>query len=132
MFEPNSADLSQQAKMALKELVNDKHTKIVGTTNIIELHGHAASMELKGRSNSAYKDLWGLSYARADAVFNYLVSDDVGLKPDRFRLVANADREPLVPRAYEEDQQATNRYVSIIVTEELIEQFRQPQSQGGS
>ena len=124
MFEPASADLSQQARRQLRTLV-ERQEKIRGTNNILELHGHAASMELAGEGPYAFEDLWALSHARARAVFSYL-TEEIGLKPERFRLIANADREPLLPRDYDVMQQATNRRVSIVFNESLIQHHTQP------
>lgn len=130
MFEPASADLSEEARRQLRHLV-EREEQIRGTNNILELHGHAASMELAGEGDDAYPDLWSLSHARARAVFEYL-TEEVGLNPERFRLVANADREPLLPRDYDAVRQSSNRRVSIVFNETLIQQHTQPESRDGS
>lgn len=123
-FEPGSADLSDRDRALLRQLV-DQH-KLRGTKNIIELRGHAAALELDG-VESSFTDLWVLSYARAKSVMDYLVSDGVGLKPERFRLIANAEREPLVQRVYNAGQQEPNRRVEILVSEALMQDFTQPE-----
>lgn len=119
MFEPASADLTEEARRQLRRLV-ERQERIRGTNNLLELHGHAASMELAGDRAHAFDDLWSLSHARARAVFEYL-TQEIGLKPERFRLIANADREPLLPRDYDVTQQAANRRVSIVFSESLIQ-----------
>lgn len=128
-FEPGSADLSQQARDQLRAVV-EKH-KIRGTNNIIELRGHTAAMELGREDEARYADLWALSYARARAVLAFLTSDEVGLKPDRFRVVANADREPLIQRAYNAGDQEPNRRVEVLVSEALVKAFTEPEADAG-
>lgn len=126
-FDPGSADLSEQDKRQLRAVAD----LIRGTTNIVELRGDAATMEL-GRADDRFASLWDLSYARARSVLRYLTSEAVGLKANRFRLVANADREPLVQREYSAAGEAPNRRVEVIVTEALVEQFQKPEANTGS
>jgi chemotaxis protein MotB len=127
-FEPGSADLTEYGRQQLRDVVEE--FQIRGTNNIIEIRGHAASMELA--ENPRFSDLWQLSYARAKAVMDYQTGDEVGLKPDRFRLIANADREPLARRAYSTTDQEPNRRAEVIVTDSLVQQFTQPESTPGS
>lgn len=121
-FEPGSADLTDEARFALRTLVEEEE-RIRGTNNILELHGHAASMELRGQANPSHASLWALSFARAEAVFQYLTSDEIGLKPKRFRLIAVADYQPVAQRAYTADQQASNRRVEVVFSENLISEY---------
>ena len=127
-FEPGSAQLSEHGRRLLRSVV--EREEIRGTNNIIELRGHADPMEL-AMSESAYPDLWSLSFARAKAVMSYLTSDEVGLKADRFRLIANADREPLAKRAYTPGEQAPNRRVEMLWTESLVQEFAKPEPRTG-
>ena len=125
-FEPGSADLTDSGKTQLRRIVEKE--KIRGTNNIIELRGHAASMEdASGRT----PDLWALSYARAQAVMQYLTSTEVGLRPDRFRLSANGDREPLTRRAYSAAEQEPNRRVEIFLSETLVRDMASPEPRAG-
>ena len=126
MFEPASADLNEEARRQLHNLV-EREEKIRGTNNILEIHGHTASLELAGERDSPHLDLWTLSHARARAVFRYL-TEEIGLKPERFRLIANADREPLLPRDYDTPRQAHNRRVSIVFNETLVQHHNEPQA----
>lgn len=125
-FEPGSADLSEQAMDQLRSVI-DKH-RIRGTNNIIELRGHAATLELGPNDREVYPDLWALSHARARAVLAFLTSDAIGLKPERFRLVANADREPLIQRVYAASDQEPNRRVEVLVSEALVKAFTEPEA----
>jgi chemotaxis protein MotB len=121
-FETGSADLSDKAREDLRVIGR----QLQGLNHKIELRGHAASMELA--EELAYPDLWTLSYARARAVMAYLVSDDIGIRPDRIRLIAAGDREPLARREYTADRLATNRRVEIWQLDVLVEDFNFPQA----
>ena len=120
-FEPGSADISEHAKRQLAVVAN----LIRGYNNKIEVRGHAAAMELGAKAR--YEDLWTLSFARAKAVMDYLTSPRVGIRPERIRLVANADFEPLAKRVYTAVDQMPNRRAEILVMEALIDDFAHPQ-----
>ncbi len=121
-FEPGSADLTNKAIRDLQSVAG----LVRGYNNKIEVRGHAATMELGVQS--AYPDLWTLSYARAKAVMDYLASSEIGIRSDRIRLVANADSEPLVQRVYTPAGQEPNRRAEILVMEALTRDFQQPES----
>jgi len=121
-FEPGSADLSERAKRNIGIIAD----LIRGYNNKIEVRGHAASMEVN--VESAYSDLWTLSYARAKAVMDFLTSEKVGIRPGRIRLIANADAEPLVKRLYTTAGQQPNRRAEILVMEALVEDFVKPET----
>ncbi len=115
-FEPGSAELSDHAKRTLDTVAN----LVKGHNNKIEIRGHAASMELS-EAGGRYSDLWELSYARAKSVADYLMLPQVGVRADRLRVIANADREPQKLRAYTRNSQEPNRRVEVVVSEELVE-----------
>jgi chemotaxis protein MotB len=119
-FEPASATLTDQAKQRLETIAE----LMRGYNNLIQLRGHAASMELAGHPDSSYQTLWQLSHARARAVMDYLTEPPIGLRPDRFRLVAVADREPLAQRAYSSRDKAPNRRVEVVVAEQLTREVK--------
>ena len=123
-FEPGSADLTEEMKNSIRVIAD----LVRGYNNKIELRGHAASME-KG-VESQYPDLWTLSYARAKAVMEYMTSEELGVRADRIRLIANADAEPLAQRIYTPNGQAPNRRAEILVMEALVEDFVKPESWG--
>lgn len=127
-FAPGSADLTEEGRRQLRRVV-ELH-KLRGTNNVIELRGHASPTELAGQ-DGRYGDLWDLSFARAKAAEAYLTSKEVGLRPERFRLTANGDREPLVNRAYTAMEQEPNRRVEMIVSESLVSEFVQPEARAG-
>jgi chemotaxis protein MotB len=121
-FEPGSADLSEDARRELSVLAD--HMR--GLRNKLELRGHAAAMEA-GDESLKYADLWDLSYARAKAVKDWLVADGQGLEEDRMRLIAVADREPLLKKSYTPESVEPNRRVEVFVSEALVEDFTQPE-----
>ena len=121
-FEPGYADLSDNAKRNIK-IVADL---VRGYNNKIEVRGHASPMEKDVLVE--YPDLWTLSYARAKAVMDYLTSEEVGVRPNRIRLIANADAEPLVMKVYSAGEQQPNRRAEILVMEALVSDFTQPET----
>lgn len=123
-FEPGSADLSDKARRELMKIAN----LVRGTTNKLEIRGHAASAETQLDVGSPYPDLWSLSYARAKAVMGFLTSQEVGIRPERCRLIANADWEPLAKRKYTPQELTPNRRAEIVVSESLVDEFNQPQA----
>ena len=122
-FAPGSADLSEDAKQSLDQLAE----VFKGWENIVELRGHAAALEMPEGGNGTFDDLWQLSYARAKTVFDYLTLD-LKIDPGRFRLTANADREPLDARAVNTDEARLNRRVEVLVSESLKEEFKKPET----
>lgn len=125
-FEPGSADLSDEATDQLFGIAQ----LIRGHQNKVELRGHAGSLELTGESR--FNDLWTLSYARSLAVMRHL-THQLGVQPERIRIVANAQQEPIrqgletLDSALAMDGQKPNRRVEIVVTDALVKQFNQPE-----
>lgn len=122
-FEPGSAVLTDEVKFRIMSVVD----QIKGYNNIIEVRGNAASMELA--TDSPYKDLWELSYARAKVVMEYLTSNEVGIPAERIRVIALADHAPLATRVYSTQAQEPNRRVDLFQTEAITEEFQRPESQ---
>ena len=58
----------------------------------------------------------------------FLVSPELGVEPQRIRLIANADREPLATRVYTPAAQEPNRRVEILAMEALVEDFTRPEA----
>ena len=128
-FQPDSAELTPETKAQLLDLV--ERYKLAGTENLLEVSGHAAELELTNPDGTR-GDLYLLSNQRAQAVMNYLVSDEVPvelrLDPRRFRLIANADREPINPRAYSAEEARKNRRVEIVVSENVVRDYQATES----
>jgi len=120
LFEPGSARLTDEAKQRL-----DRIAELVrGYNNLVQLRGHTSRMEATRHEQSNYDSEWMLSHARAKAVLEHLTSASVGLRGERFRLVAVGDREVLVERAYDTATQAPNRRVEVVVTEQLAREVK--------
>ncbi|MBI1344805.1 OmpA family protein [bacterium] len=81
-IEPDAAALSQIDTISLN---------LAGKPNKIEICGHTSSKPLP--SDSSYRNLMELSYARARCVYNRMLAD--GVEPHRLRIVAYADHAPL-------------------------------------
>lgn len=129
-FQPGSAELTPETKAQLLSLVES--VKLPGSENILEVSGHAASLELIRPDGTNEGDLNDLSYARAKAVMQFLTGEEVPaelrLKTDRFRLIGNADREPINPRATSSEDARKNRRVEIVVSENVVRDFQQTAS----
>ena len=110
------------AKDKIRTFIEQEEFDIRGTNYIIELRGHAATAEADLLSDSG-DDLWDLSYDRAKAVMQYLVSDEIGLRQEQVRLTGNADREPLRKQAYTSSLRQVNRRVEVRVTENVINDY---------
>lgn len=123
IFEPGMADLTKKAESQLRSVAG----LLRGKNNVIEIHGHAASLELAG-DNTRFTDLENLSYMRAKAVMDFLVSHEPGIRPERFRLIANADHAPLIIRDYDLGEQEPNRRVEVFEDEVLIQDFMKPET----
>ncbi len=126
-FQPGSADLSDRVKADLRGFIEHEEFDIRGTNYIVELRGHAATAETEWLDEST--DLWDLSYRRAKAVMEYLVSDEVGLSHKQVRLMGIADREPLEKQAYTSALRRVNRRVEIMVSENVIKDYAVTQKQ---
>ena len=115
-FDRFSATLKPEGR----ELIAQTARRLRGYNTRIIVRGHATREPLP--EDSIYADAWDLSYARAKAVADELVRN--GVRPVRLMLVAAGDTEPLVRRAYTEERRALNRRVEILVTEDLIDDYR--------
>jgi len=121
-FEPGSSELSDLNKRGLLKVAEE----LRGYNTKIELTGHAASMEIM--VGSTHTDLWELSYARAKAVMDFLTSKEIGIRPERIRLIANGDYEPVRRKVWTTAQQEPNRRVEIYRVESLVEDFTKSES----
>ena len=115
-FEPGQADLLDYAKQQLDAFAD----LIRGMNNKIRVRGHTATVPPDVYAPFASLD--DLTYARANAVKQYLISR--GIREERISVEACGNNEPLVTQAYDPKSRADNDRVSIIVTENLIEDFR--------
>lgn len=107
LFAPGSATLGPQAEKAL-----DKVAQLLRYTDLpISVEGH--SDKLAVGPDSPYKDNWGLSLARADAVLKRLKGPDK-IPPNRLRIAALGDTRPLVPNDSPANR-AINRRTEIVL-----------------
>jgi len=122
IFEPGSADLTIKAMRQLRTVAQ----RLRGKNNVIEVRGHAASLELAG-TDTGFSDLENLSYMRARVVAAYLSEVEPGIRPERFRLIAVADHEPLNQRDYDLGTQELNRRVEVFENERLMQDLMKPE-----
>jgi len=115
-FERESAELKSNVKDEIRAIAK----LIDGRRNIVSIRGHTDAKVLA--PSSQWPDLYALSYARAQAVMDFLTGE-LGLKPEIFRLTACAESEPVNPRASSANSQQINRRVEIIVTDSLVEDY---------
>ena len=119
-FEPGSTRLSreyQAALVGLAPLLRDYKTKII-------VSGHANAGEPIG---SDHHDLRDLSYARARAVHDLLIGAKCRIRPERIRIEANGDSEPVTGQVYNSVEQRHNRRVEIFLTDLLVDEFSKPE-----
>ena len=115
-FEEGKAILLEPAKRQI-DIFSDGY---VGMNSKIRVRGHAAR-----KSPDRYrpfKSLDDLAYARGVAIKKYLMS--TGIREERITVEACGDNEPVADQAYDDMERAKNRRVSIIVTENLVEEYR--------
>jgi chemotaxis protein MotB len=115
-FEAGKAVLLDQAKKQIEFFIPD----IDGMNQKIRIRGHAATVPRD--VYRPYSSLEDLSYARARAIKDYLI--EKGIREERITVEACGDNEPLHAQAYDEDSRAINRRVSIVVMENLVEEYK--------
>jgi len=115
-FEPGKAKLLSQAQKQLSIFADS----LRGLNTKIRVRGHA--VPTSPDKYKPFSSLEDLSYARGKAVKEFLVSK--GIREERISVEACGANEPLIAQAYEESERAKNRRVSIIVTENLVEQYK--------
>lgn len=111
---------SAQLRPDANELVTAIAERIRGHRNKIEIRGHATTEPLP--KDSRYADPTDLSYARARTVMDRMV--ELGIEPERIRVVAVGPFEPLVHKAYTIERQSDNRRVEVIVQQVNVEKFK--------
>ena len=115
-FEEGKAELLSPAKQNLATFCEG----IKGENLKIRVRGHAAR---KPPSRyRPYASLSELSYARGMAIKAFM--ENQGIRSERITVEACGDNEPIISQAYDETDRARNRRVSIIVTENLVEEFQ--------
>jgi len=113
-FDEFSAEVKPAIRAELKKLA----TLLAGRRNKITVRGHAHAKYLP--TGSPWRDLTDLSYERSRAVKNVLV--ELGLDDRVFRLEPVGAREPVRPRAHGPAEEAENRRVEVILSEQLVEE----------
>ena len=111
-FAEDSVELDQKAKERLDVLL----PQLAGKPHKVEIRGHTSRNPplVKG----GFKDAWQMSYARCQAVLNYLVEH--GVTPEQIRLSQAGGNEPLTTR--EDPQgQVRNPRVEVMMLNEWVQ-----------
>ena len=120
-FEPGSANLSEADRNRLVDLA----AQLRGIKTKIIVSGHTDTGELYYAK--AFTDLRDLSYARGKAVYDFLVGDACGIRPERIKLDINGPSERVIHAQYLLESQRNNRRVEIYLTDLLVEEMSEPQ-----
>lgn len=112
MFEIDSAEISDQADISLRQLIGE----ISGKMNVFDIKGHTSLDE--ERSLGLDRDL---AYERAKAVVVRLV--ELGIDRRVLRVKSCRALEPIQRGTYTETARSVNRRVEIVATEALVHQY---------
>lgn len=112
-FDESTAELTNEGKSQLDRLIPN----LVGKLNKVEIRGHSTRRPLP--TESPYRDLWQLCYARCQAVMQYF--EDHGIEADRLRLSQSAAYEPLTSRI-ETALQNENARVEVFLLDEMADE----------
>jgi len=116
LFDRFESTLSDDARRKLGVIAQS----LSGKPNKIEIRGHSAAQALP--SDSPHADHFGLSYARARAVFDFLAA--AGIEKDRMRIISLAQHEPPDLAAGGEAPQADR--VDIVVLDTFSAEYVGP------
>ncbi|OYW18872.1 MAG: hypothetical protein B7Z55_09855 [Planctomycetales bacterium 12-60-4] len=122
IFAKHSITLSPEAKLQLSALVPD----LMGKPNKVEVRGHAVRGSLP--KDSAYHNLWEVSFARSITVMEYLTAH--GIEADRIRLSQDAAFEPYSDEQNEVED-PRNARVEVYAVDELSYKFKKTAEQRG-
>jgi chemotaxis protein MotB len=86
LFSTDSVALDEKSRAHLDEIV----PAMIGKPNKIEIRGHSSGRALP--ASGEFKSVWGLCFARCQAVMDYL--RDHGIKAERMRLSQAGPYEP--------------------------------------
>ncbi|MFH1022436.1 MAG: flagellar motor protein MotB [Planctomycetota bacterium] len=112
LFDEGAAVLKEEAKPELRTIAK----VIDGYLNRIEIRGHAGDIPAAG---SGFKGKWDLSWARGMVVADFLAREGK-LNPQRFRVAACSGYDPQPRMVFKEYDEAQNRRVEIIVSEDHV------------
>lgn len=115
-FDRESAVLKEDVKEELRSIAK----LIEGRNNRIFVRGHTDTKRLS--PSSPWRNLYELGFARAEAVMLFL-TEEVGMRPELFRVESCADSEPINARAHAGEASQVNRRVEIILSESVVEDF---------
>jgi outer membrane protein OmpA-like peptidoglycan-associated protein len=115
LFDPFSAELTEQGKKAIQEIGNT----LRGHRNKVEIRGHAA--EYPQPEDWTFEDAMELSWMRTKAVANELILR--GVDPRTLLYSAAGPNEPLNRRDYDAHKRGEGRRVVVLVRQSLIDDY---------
>lgn len=114
LFDVGGAEMSPDARRDLAQIAD----KIRGHRQIVYVKGHTALDDFK-EDVTPQRQL-DLSLRRAQVVADYLTT--LKVSPDVIRVQGCSTYEPVVRRAYAEEQRRLNRRVEVEVTDTIVEE----------
>ena len=118
-FEPFSVELDDDARRLLEVISR----KLAGKPNKIEVCGHTSSRALP--VDSPYPNLMSLAYGRGRQIYDALIK--LGIEPERMRVVACADHQPL-PASHDAHQLHEDR-VEVLILNTYQQDFVGPRDE---
>ncbi len=115
LFPEDTATLDDTARRGLSELA----PSLVGKPNKIEIRGHSTARPMP--EDSPFAGSWHLSYARCQAVMEFL--EEKGVESERFRMSQAGPHEPHTLRV-EPEWQAKNSRVEVYVLGEFVSDLK--------
>jgi len=116
LFEPGQATLSKEAHSQLEEIAED----LAGKKNKIEIRAHA---DPRAAPNSTtHREKLDITFGRARNVYHVL--QKLKITPERLRITAAADAEPLQQSA--DSQSMHHDRVEILILDTLVDDFVGP------
>ncbi|MCC6163514.1 MAG: OmpA family protein [Acidobacteria bacterium] len=117
-FSTGRADLSEQARRVLRDLVDALGT---GAAMPLRVEGHTDDVPIRG---GRFASNWELSTARATSVVAFLVQE-AAMEPRRLSAAGYAEFHPRVQNLTDADR-ATNRRVDIVILNEETAATEEP------
>jgi outer membrane protein OmpA-like peptidoglycan-associated protein len=123
LFGTGAAELTPEAKHDLEQIAD----KIRGHRQIVFVKGHTGLDDYK--DDASPQQQMDLSIRRAQAAADYLTT--LKVSPEVLRVQGCSTFEPVVQRAYTEDERTFNRRVEVEVTDTIVEE-RQDRAHAGA
>jgi outer membrane protein OmpA-like peptidoglycan-associated protein len=115
-FDPHEVEIDAENAAEIRRIA----VQLRGYNNIIEIRGHAATLESEYEGEP--RDVWALSYERARRVMQQLISPELGVSPQRIKISTVGHAEPIVSGKVTHGEQRVNRRVEVLLVNHLSSQ----------